>query len=347
MVQREMHLEIVHVRQMNGAPAVIVAGAARRISIGGAARGIPQLIPRDIMISRKLLCAATLLCLSPFAASAAEAHLTPKSNGGSGAMPSGYTKLFFDIADDDFASELVLPSNPRTDDRVTVTSEASRIARLDAKGTRMESLVYIPIDPLSSITLLKSNITQSWLTHGRGLSEGRVVLNEGHDRQVPVSEKTMTEVNVSRTVYRVRLPAQAPAGAVLAVTRYDGEPVTVYGPELANGQEICEEKISCTYVFDAFDSQWHARRGRAHFQPTTAQLPKMDQRWTDIVISGPAEDVTTPRYMSLPMDAIEGDVIQLTDLSNSGVYEVGHTVLTSKPTTFHYSSREGRWIEND
>lgn len=297
------------------------------------------------MISRNLLCAATLLCLSPFAANAAEAHLTPKSNGGSGAMPSGYTKLFFDIADDDFASELALPSNPRADDRVTVTSEASRIARLDAKGTQMESLVYIPIDPLSSITLLKSNITQSWLAHGLGLSEGRVVLNEGHDRQVPVSEKTMTEVNVSRTVYRVRLPAQAPAGAVLAVTRHDGEPVTVYGPELANGQEICEEKRSCTYVFDAFDGQWHARRGRAHFQPTTAQLPKMEQRWTDIVISGPAEDVTTPRHMTLPVEAIEGDVIQLTDLSNSGFYGVGHTVLTSSPKTFHYSSTEGAWVE--
>ena len=297
------------------------------------------------MISRNLLCAATLLCLSPFAASAAEAHLTPKSNGGSGAMPSGYTKLFFDIADGDFASELALPSNPRFLDYVTISSEASRIARLDAKGTRMESLTYIPVDPLSSITFVRSSFTGDWLVFGLGLSEARLTPKEGPVYQVPVSEKTMTEVNASGTVTQVRLPAQAPAGAVLAVTRHDGEPLTVYGPELANGQEICEEKISCTYVFDAFDGQWHARRGRAHFQPTTAQLPKMDQRWTDIVISGPAEDVTTPRYMSLPLDAIEGDVIQLTDLSNSGVYEVGHTVLTSKPTTFHYSSSEGRWIE--
>ncbi|WP_171957042.1 hypothetical protein [Stenotrophomonas maltophilia] len=299
------------------------------------------------MISRKLLCAATLLCLSPFAASAAEAHLTPSSNGGSGAMPSGYTKLFFDIADGDFASELELPANPRNADYVTVTSEASRMARLDAKGTRMESLVYIPVDPLSSITLLKSNVTNSWLVEGYGLSARRVVLKEGLVSQVPVAEKTMTEVNVFGTVSQVRLPALAPAGAVLAVTRYDGEPVTVSGPELANGQEICAEKRSCAYVFDAADGQWHARRGRAHYQPTTAQLPKMDQRWTDIVISGPAEDVETPRYMSLPMDAIEGDVIQMRDLSNSGFYEVGHVVLTSSPKTFQYSSSKGGWIENN
>ena len=99
-------------------------------------------------------------------------------------------------------------------------------------------------------------------------------------------------------------------------------------------------------MFDAASNQWHARRGRAHYQPTASQLPKMDQRWTDIVTGSPAEDVTTPKHMMLPTSAIEGDIIQLTDPSNSRFYTVNDpaSYLSSQPRTFRYDSQAGRWI---
>ncbi|AYA90894.1 MULTISPECIES: hypothetical protein [Stenotrophomonas] len=293
------------------------------------------------MISRKLLCAATLLCLAPLAASAAEAHLTPKSNGDSGAMPSGYSKLFFEISDSDFAAELKLPANPRDGDQVALTSMAGRrVAMLDAAGTSAADLVYIPVQRLSNLVLAKSDSLGRWYV-GRGLDDDRIVLRDGPHAQAPATEKTFIDLHVTRTVSSVSLPPQAPARAVLGLVNYTQNDVTIQGPEVAGGVQTCGVAQSCGFVFDGADGQWHARRGRAHFQPTTAQLPKMQQRWTDIVLSGPAEDVTTPRNMTLPVEAVDGDIIQITDLSNSRYYSVnGHPI---NKATYRYNASEGRW----
>lgn len=293
------------------------------------------------MISRKLLCAATLLCLAPLAASAAEAHLTPKSNGDSGAMPSGYSKLFFEISDSDFAAELKLPANPRDGDQVALTSMAGRrVAMLDAAGTSAADLVYIPVQRLSNLVLAKSDSLGRWYV-GRGLDDDRIVLRDGPHAQAPATEKTFIDLHVTRTVSSVGLPPQAPARAVLGLVNYTQNDVTIQGPEVAGGVQTCGVAQSCGFVFDGADGQWHARRGRAHFQPTTAQLPKMQQRWTDIVLSGPAEDVTTPRNMTLPVEAVDGDIIQITDLSNSRYYSVnGHPI---NKATYRYNASEGRW----
>lgn len=294
------------------------------------------------MISRKLLCTATLLCLAPFAASAAEAHLTPKSNGDSGAMPSGYSKLFFELSDSDFAAELKLPANPRHYDRVVLTSMAERrVAMLDAAGTSVADLVYIPVPRLSNIALAKSDNMARWISFGQGSDDTRIVLKDGPHAQAPATEKTLIDLHVTGGVSSVGLPPQAPARAVLGLVNYTQNEVTIKGPEVAGGVQTCGVAQSCGFVFDGADGQWHARRGRAHFQPTTAQLPKMQQRWTDIVLSGPAEDVTTPRNMTLPVEAVDGDIIQITDLSSSRFYTInGHPI---NKATYRYNASEGRW----
>lgn len=293
------------------------------------------------MISRKLLCAATLLCLAPLAASAAEAHLTPKSNGDSGAMPSGYSKLFFELSDSDFAAELKLPANPRVGERVMLTSMAERRdAMLDAAGTSVAEMVYVPVPRLSNFGLIKSDNVGRWYA-AYGVDNGRIVLKDGPHAQAPVTEKTFIDLHVAPGVSSVGLPPQAPARAVLGLVNYTQNNVTIRGPEVAGGVQTCGAAQSCGFVFDGADGQWHARRGRAHFQPTTAQLPKMQQRWTDIVISGPAEDVTTPRNMTLPVEAVDGDIIQITDLSNSSFYRVNGAVINKR--TYRYNASEGRW----
>lgn len=294
------------------------------------------------MISRKLLCAATLLCLAPFAASAAEAHLTPKSNGDSGAMPSGYSKLFFELSDSDFAAELKLPANPRHYNQVVLTSMAERhVAMLDAAGTSVADLVYVPVPRLSNFVLTKSDNMGRWIVFGHGSDETRIVLKDGPHAQAPATDKTLIDLHVVQNVSSVGLPPQAPARAVLGLVNYTQNEVTIKGPEVAGGVQTCGVAQSCGFVFDGADGQWHARRGRAHFQPTTAQLPKMQQRWTDIVLSGPAEDVTTPRNMTLPVEAVDGDIIQITDLSNSRFYTVnGHPI---NKATYRYNASEGRW----
>lgn len=291
---------------------------------------------------RNTLLAAVLVCLAPAAASAAEGYLTPSTNNGSGNMPSGYTKLYFELASNDFAAELALPANPRDHDRVILSTLADRNSRLNAKGTSVEDLVYIPVDSLSNFELIKTTYA-GWGAAG-GLSAGRVVLTSGEHGVAPMTEKLMTDINVGGNVKTVQLPASAPAGAVAGVHSFNGQDVTITG--LAGGASVCLQSTTCGFVFDAADGRWHARRGRAHYQPTTSQLPKMEQRWTDIVTGSPAEDVTTPQHMVLPTSAVEGDIIQLTDPSNSRFYTVNNATsyLSSQPRTYRYSSQAGRWI---
>ncbi|MEN5388367.1 hypothetical protein ABE587_00750 [[Pseudomonas] hibiscicola] len=294
------------------------------------------------MISRKLLCAATLLCLAPFAASAAEAHLTPKSNGGSGALPSGYSKLFFETSDSDFAAELKLPANPRNLDQVVLTSMAERRSSLlDAAGTSVADLVYIPVTQLSSFALQKSSQMGRWIALPGGLSTGRIILNSGTHGRAPATDKIFNDLHVGGTVSTVSLPPQAPARAVLGMVNFTRNDVTVQGPELAGEAQTCAVAQTCSFVFDGADGRWHARRGRAHFQPTTSQLPKMQQRWTDIVLAGPADDVITPRQLMLPTEAVDGDIIEITDLSNSSFYTVNGHLINKR--TYRYIASEGRW----
>ncbi|MCF3479167.1 hypothetical protein GUV60_03750 [Stenotrophomonas maltophilia] len=296
------------------------------------------------MISRKLLCAATLLCLAPLSAIAAEAHLTPGSNGGSGAMPSGYSTLFFEISDSDFAKELALPANPRHGDNVVLSALTSRrVSMLDAAGTSVADLAYIPVTQNSSFALVKSDPLGRWAVTGRGLNGTRIILKDGSHAQAPNTEKSFIDLHVLNNVSSIGLPAQAPARAVLGLVNYTQNDVTIKGPELAGGAQTCGVAQTCAFVFDGADGQWHGRRGRAHFQPTTAQLPKMGQRWTDIVLSGPAEDVITPRHMQLPVEAVDGDIIEFTDVSGSRFYTVNNSVISGDKRTYRYDAGNGRW----
>lgn len=291
---------------------------------------------------RNNLLAALLVCVAPAAASAAEGYLTPSTNNGSGAMPSGYTKLYFELASNDFAAELALPANPRDRDWVILSTLADRNSRLNAKGTSVEDLVYIPVDSLSNFELVKTS-HGGWGAVG-GLSATRVVLKSGEHGVAPMTEKLMTDINVGGNVTTIQLPASAPAGAVAGVQGFNGRDLTITG--VAGGASICPQSTTCGFVFDAASKQWHARRGRAHFQPTVSQLPKMEQRWTDIITGSPAEDVLTPKHMVLPTSAVEGDIIQLTDPSNSRFYTVNspYTYLSSQPLTYRYDSQAARWI---
>lgn len=296
------------------------------------------------MISRKLLCAATLACLAPLAASAADGYLTPGKNGGSGEMPSGYTKLYFELADNDFVADVKLPANPRHKDRVELSSMARNSSRIDASGTSVADLVYVPVDSLSNYTFLYSDNEGRWMVTHEGLSSTRVVINADDRPPMPVIEHNLVDMHVGGTLSHMPLPSTAPVGAALGVVNYSKEDFVLSGPELAESYSICRVGQSCAFVFDGGDGKWHARRGRARFQPTEPQLPVPAQRWTDIVTDGAAFDLITPREMLLPTGGIEGDILQFTDLSDSHFFKVHGKMLTDKPLTFRFDSQSQRWV---
>ncbi|PZP72789.1 MAG: hypothetical protein DI592_21490 [Stenotrophomonas maltophilia] len=172
-------------------------------------------------------------------------------------------------------------------------------------------------------------------------------MNSGEHGIAPMTDKLMTDVHVAGSVKSIQLPASAPAGAVAGVQSFNGVDVAISG--VAGGASVCPQSTTCGFVFDAASNQWHARRGRAHFQPTTVQLPMPEQRWTDIVTGSAADDVVTPQFMVLPSSGIEGDILEFTDPSNSRFFRVGTegsvgSVLSARPLTYRYSSQQGRWV---
>ncbi|MBN4958896.1 hypothetical protein [Stenotrophomonas maltophilia] len=299
------------------------------------------------MISRKLLCSAVLACITPLAASAAEAYLTPNTNGGSGDLPSGYSKVYFELSNDDWISEIKLPSNPRDGDAVELSSLASAGSRLHAAATSFSDAAYLPVEQLSNIELAWNGDLKRWDVKG-GLSARKLEGGNVPAYQIPDSDHLLTQMVFTngRHVGRISLPDSAVLGAVLTVSNRATWGTTVTGPQMAGGEEhYCADSIDCTFVFNA-DGKWHARRGREHFQPTQPQLPVPAQRWTDIVISGPADDVVTPWRMTLPTSGIHGDIIQFTDVSNSRFYGVVNGgYIGGAGMTFRYDARLGAWVK--
>lgn len=296
---------------------------------------------------RNTLLAALLACLAPAAASATEAYLTPSKNGGSGVMPSGYSKLYFELASSDWVNQMQLPANPQGADFVVLSSLAHGSSRLDAAKTAFADLVYLPIDTYANVELRWSKNYKRWDIWD-GLSARRVIARG--DIAVPQSEHAVTQVYVGSQLGPVSmlLPAAAPKGAVLAVANDSAHAVAISGNEIAGGRAFaCPATQACAFVFNSGDGKWHARHGRDHIKPTEYQLPKPSQRWTDLVTGSPAEDVTTPVTMRTPADAIDGDIYQLTDPSNSNFFKVegaGAKALGATPVTLRYDATQRSWV---
>lgn len=295
---------------------------------------------------RNTLLAALLVCLAPAAASAAEAYLTPSKNGGSGAMPSGYTKLYFDLTSNDWVNQMQLPANPQGANFVVLSSEAHGSSRLDAAKTAFADLVYLPVDTGTEVELRWSKANQRWDVMNS--PSARLIIT-GRDLAVPQSNEALTQVTIASHANKATLllPTSAPKGAVLAVANDSADTVGIGGETAGGGSFSCPAAWSCAFVFNSGDGKWHARRGRGQIKPTEYQLPTPSKRWTDLVTGSAAEDVTTPNAMRMPADAIDGDIYQLTDPSNSNFFKVegaGTRPLSSVPVTLRYDASQRSWV---
>lgn len=113
-----------------------------------------------------LSCATALAFALTCAASVAvagETHLSPNTNGGRGALPSGYSALHFTQANGDRAAQLSQSEAPRSWDRVVLRSSAHRGSRLDVAKTVFADLVYTPIDASANLRLDWSGQLQRWI----------------------------------------------------------------------------------------------------------------------------------------------------------------------------------------
>ncbi|WP_353075238.1 hypothetical protein [Stenotrophomonas sepilia] len=304
------------------------------------------------MISRKLLCAAVLACVAPLSAAAADGYLTPGKNGGSGKMPSGYSNLYFELAENDWARIVTLPERPQAGDRVTLSSLADSYAILDARKTVFEDQIHIPVDSLSNAEFRWSAAQSRWDVVG-GLTARLVTGRNTNTLQIPDSEHTLTQVGLydTKRASTVQLPAWARNGSLLVVANASSADVTVRGVQAQGTASNCEAGRNCAFVFGA-DGVWYVRLGNGR-QQATESLPTPAKRWTDVFLSSPADDPLLPQEMRLPREAVCGDVYQFTnldtaqftrvsaentDLKNSALIRKGHRYV------FRFDGAQGRWI---
>lgn len=262
---------------------------------------------------RNSLLAALLVCLAPAAASATEIRLTPSSNGDSGAMPSGYSKLYFDLIDGDWAGELKLPEHPRPGDVVELSSRAAWTSTLDTSKTTHADLLDLTINAGTNVQLRWSSNYQRWHMLG-GETARFLTLHQEGEATVPMSEHVLTDVfpSMSKTITRVNLPEWAPKLAQLAFVNTNPNDV-----EIRSGgkRTTCPSTQTCAYIFNDMDSAWHARAAYARIQPSQVDLPEPTARVMDVVVGSAAEDLTTPSMLRLPATAVEGDVYTLSNPS--------------------------------
>ncbi|WP_422351899.1 hypothetical protein [Stenotrophomonas sp. AR026] len=297
------------------------------------------------------LAVALLASLSPGMAWAAEAHLTPGSNGGSGAMPSGYSELHFDLAEGDWVDALTLPVNPRPGDTVILRSSAAAPARLDAANTTFSDLEYLPVDAGTRVAFFWDPAAAGWLVLG-GWSARMMLPSRGeHEMAIPASSHALTQVHDNGWEFNaLTLPAQAPGGAQLSISGNQRSNI-----ELRDGNEkrICPAKTACAFVFNSADGRWHARTGRADVQTSQVDLPAPAHRWTRLVVGSPANDLATPGMLRLPGAGTDGDIYQVDNPSgdhfaylltdNSSLVEA--VPVSSGPHTFRFDASQKTWIQ--
>lgn len=264
---------------------------------------------------RNTLLAALLVCLSPIAASANEAYLTPNTNGGSGAMPSGYSKLYFELGNGNWVGTLKLPATPRQGDTVVLSSMADWNARLETAATAFDKAGYLPVDALSNVELRWSSTFNRWDVI-KGESARLVYGRSQYFLTIPASHHAVTQVGIYQNKWagEAYLPSWAPQGAVLVVANESTSEVIVSGSSAAFNRFDCESATQCAFVFDA-DGKWRARSGRVQFRPIDVDLPSPAARWTDVVVGRAVEDLTTPGLLRLPANAVDGDIYKISNPS--------------------------------
>ncbi|WP_285301716.1 hypothetical protein [Stenotrophomonas maltophilia group sp. Smal13] len=301
---------------------------------------------------RNSLLAALLVCLTPVAVSANEAYLTPNTNGGSGAMPSGYSKLYFELGNGNWVGTLKLPAAPRQGDTVVLSSMADWNARLETAATAFDKAGYLPVDALSNVELRWSSTFNRWDVI-KGESARLVYGKSQYVLTIPASHHAVTQVGIYKNKWagEAYLPTWAPQGAVLVVANETSSEVIVSGYSAAFNRFDCKSETRCAFVFDA-DGKWRARMGREQYRPVDVDLPSPGARWTDVVVGSAAEDVTTPGLLRLPANAVDGDIYQISNPSNElPVYIAADNSnrdvdvrVSAKGYIYRYDGSQRRWI---
>lgn len=155
----------------------------------------------------------TTFCLScAVPVHAAERVTSPRLNGGSGQIPSGFDRVVFNTADGDWVADIRLPTAPRQGDVVQIHSAASYASQVDAQAT---------LFGIAQIALTRGTTLQfTWNSAlARWIPANRIEVVPGPEYRLPVQAQTLAYLYLddSHHAPRIGLPEDGPEGALLAV----------------------------------------------------------------------------------------------------------------------------------
>lgn len=274
-----------------------------------------------------LLAAAVVACCAPLAVSAAEATLSPASNGGSGHMPSGYHQLNFHIGNGDWAGDLRLPATPSAGDRVTVLSDAIWSARLDLAGTAFATAGGAPFLQGTLLDMRWNAGTGQWDVQDGGSARALTAPNLPSDR-IANSYHLLTQYSMADGSHtgELRLPYWAPDDALLTVVNRATWSTRVnMAPYYGQGEwHRCSTGQNCTYTYVASKMRWvEVVEGDAVNAADALPFPKGT---LSRVTLNPAYDIG--RSMALPAKGVHGDVYVFLDKHGIGGHSISATHTT-------------------
>lgn len=279
-----------------------------------------------------LLAASLLLaCCAPTASLwAAEADLSPNTNGGTGHLPSGFSQLNFLMENGDWAPVIRLPTTPTHNDRVSLYSEARWAARLDLAGTAFESARSVGVSPWDLLDLVWNAHAGRWDVQNSRIARALLGPNKAVDR-IASSQHLLTQYTMIDGMHagELHLPLQAPNNAMLTVANRATWSTRInLGNDHNPRWRTCGSLTDCVFAYDTKRGGWHAADRSSSVRPV-AELPFPVSGVMRVELN-PAIDPAT--HMTLPKHAVHGDVYVFLDEAGIDDHRVEAT-HTSMPAS--------------
>jgi hypothetical protein len=294
----------------------------------------------------KYFCQLALLAACPLLGHAVELTLGPNSNGGSGVLPSGYSRISFQTADGDWTKTIVLPVNPRDKDVVSLRASAGWDSGVDAVSTsfRVRSLRVVRGDAFEFTYNAASRL---WAVESPGI---RALTPNANGASIADSAARLTRYSLRDAdwVPEVFLPKVAKEGDLIAIAS-DAAWGSKVNTDNALFASTLTLKAGDAYVFSyrANFGKWVPEYAPVRLVPAASSiLPQTSPRATMLV-----SDAAYVADTGLPASAGDRDRISIrsdatwkTRIRNQYVnFEGPMTLQRGQEYEFLYIKEDARW----
>lgn len=291
----------------------------------------------------------TALLISPVAISAAyadEITVTPHDVGG--AIPSGYDKVFYKLADGNWTSPVSLPASAKNNAVVEITSNATYNTNI------LTGNVDIAISRLAMKTGEKYKFTYSasknkWIISGNNVSYFNP---EGHSERIDENHKKITFFDMYNGGWfkQIYLPKTGKYGDIITVRSNASWDSSVSGEnQLYPSSTKLKTGDSYTFIYHANKSAWVIEQAPLRIIDMGKAMPEVPYPTSPQTLleikEGTSFNITLPaRAGDRDQITITSDSTKLSEISNSHInYEGSLKIKKGDEYKFKFIAEKGVW----